>query len=82
MELMLVAMNYKIVVKHSEKKKSHEIQMCLSLKGIANHLGQKVTMHKSLWTSNGDFIYKPAFSHVGVNQHRLRCWEPQKVQPK
>jgi hypothetical protein len=38
---MLVAMNYKIVVKHSEGKKSHEIQMCLSIKGIANHLGQR-----------------------------------------
>ncbi len=39
MELMLIAMNYKITIKHNEKKKSHEIQMCLNLKGIANHLG-------------------------------------------
>jgi hypothetical protein len=41
MELMFVVMNYKITIKHSEEKKSHEIQMCLSLKGIANHLGQR-----------------------------------------
>ncbi len=41
MELVLVVMNCKIAVKHNEKKKSHEIQMCLSLKGIANHLGRR-----------------------------------------
>jgi hypothetical protein len=39
MELMLVAMNYKIAIKQRERKRSHEIQMSLSLKGIVNHLG-------------------------------------------
>ncbi len=40
MELMLVAMNCKIA-ENIVRKKSHEIQMCVSLKGIANHLGQR-----------------------------------------
>jgi hypothetical protein len=41
MECMLVAMNCKIIVEHKEEKKLQEIQMCLSLKGTINHLGQK-----------------------------------------